>query len=592
MRSIRRSRSAAGLVGVLCLIAASGCGTDPAEQLGSPPATDATDSAGESSVTAVPPVSDSIERAQTVASTAVAVSAPFDNLLGESEHVPVQWLVPWEDGFLAVGVRYPPQALPDRLPPEIAALFPPEVTALFPDGLPPTLDEARDTLREAGLFDDVMDILNEHPDAMEAVESAPPSGPELLASWSTDGDSWIPVDVAPPGGIADDTQLAVSGDRLTVAGTDQSDDDGGTSMVVASTTDLENWNTAVFARTQPDGLPETARTWIHPIAVAADDQHWVVRIMIDEIADPTSGSSVSQTRYELWSGAWGGGPAMTDADRQFWMLLATSDGFFDFGQGVAFSPDGQAWTDVPGPAPNVLFQTAAPLGDDVLAITGTVSGEGTPPFESSIVVLDASGSVMDEVEIAELGDGFSVWSSSSSPAFIVQPPMPAPVTQIVVEHDGFEFTQEYSDVVAYQLVELSTGDVVVEESVDLRSTEIIAEGGPFEHLAEDRSGITVTDPETGATIVEIPRSVIISAWEEAQGRAAETTRDSEQAAGQPYLWLLATADAGTWLVEDLGRGPDGSNGPILAAANGTTVLVGTPGGEPGSDVWQRFAITE
>ncbi len=89
MRSIRRSRSVAGLLGVLCLIAASGCGTDPAEQVGSPPATDATDSAGEPSATATPPVSDSIEPAPTVRSTAVAVSAPFDAMLGESEYVPV-----------------------------------------------------------------------------------------------------------------------------------------------------------------------------------------------------------------------------------------------------------------------------------------------------------------------------------------------------------------------------------------------------------------------------------------------------------------------------------------------------------------------
>lgn len=503
MRSVRRSRSAAGLLAVVCLIAASGCGSDPPEPSGSPQETETTDTAGEPNVTAAPPGSDSIDPAPTVTSTAVAVSAPFDSLVGESEYVPVRWLVPWEDGFLAVGVRHPPQALPDRLPPEIAALFPPEVTALFPDGLPSTLDEARDTLREAGLFDEVMDILNEHPDAMDAVQSAPSSGPELLASWSTDGDSWIAVDVAPPGGIAEDMALAVSGDRLTVAVTRSSDDDGGTSMIVASTTDLENWNTADVTLTQPEGLPETAQSWRQPIAVAADDEHWVVRILIDEIADPTSVPSVSQTRYELWSGAWSGGAAMPDADRQFWMLLSTRDGFLDFGQGVAFSPDAQAWTDVPGPAPNVLFQAAAPLGDDVVAITGTVTGEGGPPFESSVVVLDASGAVTDEVAIAELGDGFSVWSPSSSPAFIVQPPMPAP-----------------------------------------------------------------------------------------EGGGAEPTQEGEYAAGQPDLWLLATADAETWLVEDLGRGHDGFNGPMLAAANGTTVLVGTPGGEPGSDVWQRFAITE
>jgi hypothetical protein len=584
MRSIRRFRSAAGLFAVALLIAASGCGTETPDQPGSAPATDATDSTDAPSVTEAPPVTDSIESAQTMTSTAVAVSAPFDAMLEESEYVPVRWLVPWDDGFLAAGVRYPPQPLPDQLPPELAALFPPEVTALFPDGLPPTLEEARDTLREAGLLDVVMDILNEHPEAMDAVQSAPPPEPELLASWSADGVSWIPVEVAPPGAIADNSQLAVSGDRLTVAGA--SDDDGGTSMVtVASTTDLENWTTADFALTQPEGLPATARTWVNPTAVAADDEHWVVRFMIDEIADPTSGSSVSQPRTELWSGAWGGEPARSDAGQQSWILLATSEGFLDLGEGVTFSPDGQTWTDVPGPAPNVLFQTAAPLGDDVLAVTGTLSGEGTPPFESSIVVLDASGSMTDEVEIAELANGFSTWSSTSSPAFIVQPAMPAPVTQIVVEHDGFELTQEYSNVVAYQLVELSTGDVVVEESVDLRTTEI-TEDGPFEYFAEDTSGITISDPETGATIVEIPRSTIDRAREEARGGDDETTLGG----GQPNLWLLATADAVTWLLEDLEQAPDGSNGPMLAAANGTTVLVGTPGSEPGTDVWQRFSM--
>ena len=31
---------------------------------------------------------------------------------------------------------------------------------------------------------------------------------------------------------------------------------------------------------------------------------------------------------------------------------------------------------------------------------------------------------------------------------------------------------------------------------------------------------------------------------------------------------------------------------MLAAVNGTTVLTGTIGWEPGTDVWQRFTITE
>ena len=48
---------------------------------------------------------------------------------------------------------------------------------------------------------------------------------------------------------------------------------------------------------------------------------------------------------------------------------------------------------------------------------------------------------------------------------------------VVVEHDGFELTQEFGEVVAYRLVDLDTGDLVAEESVDLRTTPI-GETGP------------------------------------------------------------------------------------------------------------------
>ena len=102
------------------------------------------------------------------------------------------------------------------------------------------------------------------------------------------------------------------------------------------------------------------------------------------------------------------------------------------------------------------------------------------------------------------------------------------------------------------------------------------------------SGITITDPETGATIVEIPRAAISSAWEEVQGGAGATA-----GAPQSDLWLLATADGETWLLQDLDESdPDEFNQPALVATNGTTVLVGKSGLQPGTDVWQRFAMTE
>jgi hypothetical protein len=208
------------------------------------------------------------------------------------------------------------------------------------------------------------------------------------------------------------------------------------------------------------------------------------------MADPES-DLPEGPQAELWSGRWGGEPLKSDAGRSSWILLATNDGFLDMGQGVAFSPDGQTWAEVPDVAPNTLVQAAAPLGDDVLAITATPYGD------SSIVVLDTTGVTTAEVEIPELGDGFAVWSSMSSPAFTV---------------------------------------------------------------------------------------------------GTQTSAPSEQTTGEappPDLWLLATNDGETWLANDFDEGdPDASNPPLLVATNGTIVLAGTPGWEPGTDVWQRFELQE
>ena len=329
------------LIGFAALPLAVGCGADANEQLVSPAAPDTMDIADEPSATPTPTDSGSAESVRVVTSTPVDVSAPFGTSVEEPDYVPVQWLVPWDDGFLAAGLRYPGQPLPDRLPPEVAELFPPEVTALFPDGLPPTQQEAIDILNEAGLLDVVMDILNEHPDAMDAVRSEPFPDPEFVAAWSSDGATWAPTEIALPDGLGIVSLVTVSGDRLTLAGGVQPTEGGDPwIMTVASTTDTENptdtenWDTARIrlegtgVTSNPDaaGTTGTAQTWASPIAVAADDEHWVMRVMI---ADDTP---MSEPRAELWSGAWGGAPMMDEADQTSWILQSTSDGFLDLGE--------------------------------------------------------------------------------------------------------------------------------------------------------------------------------------------------------------------------------------------------------------------
>jgi hypothetical protein len=490
MRSIRRSHSTVGLLAVAFLVAASACGSDDTDQLVSPPAPDTTDIT-EPGSTWAPTDNGPFETVRVVTSTPVVVSPPFDASVEGSGYVPVQWLVPWEDGFLAAGVRFAPQPLPDKLPPEIAELFPPEVTALFPDGLPPTQQEAIDILTEAGLLDVVMDILDEHPDAMDAVQSEPQPEPELVAAWSEDGDTWTPSELAQPDGLGLVSLLSVFGGRLTVAGTVPAADGEPWITTVASTTDLENWDTVRLPLEGTEAPPEpedtetamSPQTWASPVAVAADDEHWVVRVMI---ADDTDGRP--EPRNEQWSAAWGDEPVMSEADQTSWILQSTSDGFLELGEDIRYSPDGRTWTDVTEPVPEVGYQTTAPFADGVLAIAGTFSSESS--FSSSILALDATGNRMAEVSIPGLGDEFATWGASSSPAFIVQ------------------------------------------------------------------------------------------------REAASTTI--------PDLWLLATTDGETWLLQDLddGDAPEEIPMPGPVAINGTTVLVGSFTWEPDSTaVWQRFEIT-
>ena len=113
-------------------------------------------------------------------------------------------------------------------------------------------------------------------------------------------------------------------------------------------------------------------------------------------------------------------------------------------------------------------------------------------------------------------------------------------------------------------------------------------GGPFEHLTEDATGVEIADPVTGAMIVRIPQVVMGRAWQEATGQD-----DADVEHREPDLWLLATADGATWLLEDLDDvGYQDPNPPQFVVTNGETVLVGTIGWEPDTAVWHRFTLAE
>ena len=109
------------------------------------------------------------------ADAGTAVEVP--GLLGQSPAATgngwTDWLVPWRGGFLAATTEVI-QPRPEPLSEELQSRFPQEVNDLFPDGLPPTLNEAQQILAEAGLLDEVTEIVSNDPELYDALYAATP----------------------------------------------------------------------------------------------------------------------------------------------------------------------------------------------------------------------------------------------------------------------------------------------------------------------------------------------------------------------------------------------------------------------------------
>lgn len=189
-------------------------------------------------------------------------------------------LLEWHDGFLALSAAYDPQPLPTELPQEVIDLFPQEVVDLFADGLPATIDEATAMLTDAGLLDEVSQIISSNPDASDAIYSAG-SSRVVTTRVSPDGVEWSDIDLALPNGV-NVWDVVSTGDRLVAVGTDfgpfsGAGTDGPTTFDVVSSTDLVNWTTQTVDAVQPPAdLPDYVTFSSYPGRIAANDAGWVL----------------------------------------------------------------------------------------------------------------------------------------------------------------------------------------------------------------------------------------------------------------------------------------------------------------------------
>lgn len=225
--------------------------------------------------------------------TSVQITGPVDPF----ENGWVDWLVPWRDGFLVGRTSQTPQALPESLPEEVVALFPQEVVDFFDGELPPTINEAIDMLTDAGLLDEVTAVINENPEAFDAVYSEPVPESAFDVFFSTDGSEWEQVPFTNPDGSAWLASVQSVGDRLVAMSQGQPDfsvapgpltiPDSTGPVVVSSTTDLVNWDVIeVPVAPRPVGLPDVFSYNVHPQSLVVNPTGWVVTVYEDSQVRP------------------------------------------------------------------------------------------------------------------------------------------------------------------------------------------------------------------------------------------------------------------------------------------------------------------
>lgn len=527
-----------------------------------------------------------------------------------------EWSAAWRDGFLVGSQVFAPQPLPAELPEEVSALFPQEVRDLFGGDLPPTIDEATQMLRDAGLLEVVTEIIAANPEASAAIYSAESQqAPTLDVRFTTDGVTWEPIEVVQPPDASYISGATAVGDRLVVwYGTQGPDSDSGDGTVrVATTVDLVNWNVQEIVPPAPAfELPDGLAWSVQPVGFAANDSGWVASVYANIEFDPfqlvpaevraeldqgevgfsygtddsgitinvDGADSIAFTWDELgvppeaaaylngenwapstWAAAWDGVPTPSQSPEPLGGIVATPAGFVGLGEDIRFSSDGLTWSTDPLPVEDAYYVTAS------FAFDGGIIVFVDTPDGIQFYRLDERGGSPQRLDIPGLpvraAGGFGSVSRLGVVLDAAEPGPPPP--PLVVEVDGYRLTIDASNSVV-EVVDVATGEIVA--TSDMRSVD---EGGP---ITWDLAGATVTDPTTGDVVVVFPSEAVDAANEALYENSAPVEEEY-----YPDLWLLASLDGEAFVVEHLDDGGDGGGyiGPSALTANGSRLLLNAGG---------------
>jgi hypothetical protein len=532
-----------------------------------------------------------------------------------------EWTVGWQDGFLVGAQSFTPQPLPDELPEEVVALFPQEVLDVFGGELPATISEATQMLSEAGLLETVTDIIADNPAASEAIYSVETevTPPTLDVRFTTDGVTWEPVEMTLPPDASYFNGVATVDGRLVVSYGLQDPTTGASAdgiARVASTENLVDWTVQeIVVAPPPVELPTGALWSVYLSGVTANEAGWVasvyagvefdpVRLLPDEVraeyeqSEDGYSSSLDDTgislerfvggqtetdkytwdelgispdvaayltgqNYEptMWTATWDGMPTASPTPGPTQQIVATPAGFVGLDDRIWFSADGLTWAASPLPVEDDYVSSSFTFDGGIIAFVNTRDGV-------RILRLDERGGSPEWLDIPGLPESpqsaFGVGSRLGVVMDAAEPGPPPP--PLVVEADGHRLTIDNATGIV-EVVELATDEIVATADF-MRGLD---DDGP---IVFDRDGVTVTDPVTGVEVVVFPADEL----EAASMARYETEPPSEMEEYRPDMWLLATLDGETFVLDDLDDGTgDSYYGPGTLAANGSRLLLQAAG---------------
>ncbi|CAN5369052.1 hypothetical protein BH23ACT3_BH23ACT3_02570 [soil metagenome] len=218
-------------------------------------------------------------------------------------------IVAWGDGFARVGMRYEPPTI-GPLSDEVVALFPPEVVEFFEGRLPSTVSEGLEMLEDRPeLLDEIQRVMAEHPEAAAAIQGGPSTG-RMFVDTSPDGLTWERAgELDLPDGMDHFSNVVSTGTRLVVAGqtwepsdTDAFGDPGSSGVMIASTSDLRQWD-SVQPITTGDNTDTPAGVTRHEYVSGLDAGPGGVVLTMTESLEPRIESLVPpEVRSQLESG--------------------------------------------------------------------------------------------------------------------------------------------------------------------------------------------------------------------------------------------------------------------------------------------------